>query len=565
MKVIVLILLTFVSLTVSAQNGKKVQFVGGARSILSNYSFETLGPEEDTVTSRKSAGGYALIDLGFKINPNASTEILGMVRVKNDLGGFWGSNVAFDVRQIYVRGVAGKIVRYQLGNIDYKLTPYTFFNHNPDMLLPGTGVLKMKEDILNYESFYTDDNTWRQQGATVDFGLAFPKVIDEVKFNTFITRMNPSNLNNIFERFYGGGNMIIEQSKYFTLGLNTASVFDLKGSAASENTFKNTVNSLTYNARIDRDNWRLGIKGENGQSSLGYFEDTSSTDDYFLNNQIYFDWKKLNLNFSVGFMDNGADFRSIGAQSKRINYGQANNFFDRYTNGQILRGLSMYDLYNDPLLYASSISTGIMDSDPSINNALPYGTASFNRSGAFASIAYKDSSDKVSAELSYYNLGELRGQGTTNLKKFNFIRSSIKLNIASIFRWKKAAAIEVAGTYEHTKRDSEVEFERISLTSGSLSMSGEFEVVNKLFLLGNVYHFESKGNELLPIRNSNDEIINFAAMQANRFENYYAAGLKFQFSEDIFLSTFYETNFNNGNGLSPYKLNQFMIIYNMKF
>ena len=87
-----------------------------------------------------------LTDLGFKINPNATTEILGMIRVKNDLGGFWGSNVAFDVRQIYVRGVAGNVLRYQIGNIDYKLTPYTFYNHNPDMLISGQGVLKMKED-----------------------------------------------------------------------------------------------------------------------------------------------------------------------------------------------------------------------------------------------------------------------------------------------------------------------------------------------------------------------------------------------------------------------------------
>ena len=54
----------------------------------------------------------------FKINPNESTEILGMIRINNQFGGFYGAGVTFDVRQIHVKGVAGKVLRYQIGNID---------------------------------------------------------------------------------------------------------------------------------------------------------------------------------------------------------------------------------------------------------------------------------------------------------------------------------------------------------------------------------------------------------------------------------------------------------------
>jgi|TARA_R110000737_G_scaffold115473_1_gene148382 hypothetical protein len=564
MKALILFIIALCSFTLFSQNAKKVQFVGGARSILSNASFQTQG-EEDTITSRKSNGGYALIDLGFKINPNASTEILGMVRIKNDLGGFWGSNVAFDVRQIYVRGVAGRIFRYQIGNIDYKLTPYTFYNHNADMILNGTGVLKMKEDILNYESFYSKNNTWRQQGAAIDFGLSFPKVVRDIKFNGFITRLNPSNLSNIFERFFGGGNMIVNQSKYLTFGINHASVFDLKGTATALNPYKNGVSSVTYDVKFDQGNWRIGLKGENGMSNAGYADDTTRLEDFFANTQLYVKLKKLNLDVAAGYMNNGADFRSVGAQSKRINYNQTNNFFDRYTNGQIQRGLSVYDLYNDPLLYSSSISTGIMSYDPSVNNALPYGTASFNRKGIYSTLHYADSLNKVSANLSYYNLSEVRGQGTLSLKKFNYIKTDVKVDLGKIFNMKRDLAVEIGGSYQLTKRTSEIAFEQVSLTSGALSISAEFELVDKLYLLANVYHFESKGNDLIPVRNTKDEIINFSNFSADRFENYYAGGLKFQFNEDIYLSAFYETNWNNGNGLNPYKLNQFMIIYNMKF
>ena len=87
-----------------SQNGKKVQFVGGARSL------NTLA-ELDSASIPKRSGGYALLDLGIKINPNSNTEVMGMFRINNEYGGFWGGGVNFDVRQLYVRGVANDIFR----------------------------------------------------------------------------------------------------------------------------------------------------------------------------------------------------------------------------------------------------------------------------------------------------------------------------------------------------------------------------------------------------------------------------------------------------------------------
>jgi len=560
-------LLTILSFSLAAftlaQNGKKVQFVGGARAVMSNMDFQT--DEEDTVTPRKSAGGYALIDLGFRINPNEQTEILGMIRVKNDLGGFWGSNVAFDVRQLYVRGVAGKIVRYQLGNIDYKMTPYTFYNHNPDMLLGGVGTLQIKEDILNYESFYSKNNTWRQQGAAVDFGLAFPKIVKDVKFNGFITRLNPSNLSNIFERFYGGGNLVVKQSKYLTFGLNHASIFDLKETAASENPYKNAVSTATYEGKLDKDKYTVGLAGEAGTSAAGYSQDSSQLTDFFSNTKVYLKLKELNLKLSIGYMDNGADFRSAGAQSKRINYNQLNSFYSRYTNSQIDRQISIYDLYNDPTLYSSSITEGIMDYNPAINNALPYGTASFNRKGIFGEVQYQDTSEKLTLEVKYYQLSEIRGQGTTKLRKYNFLQTTAKVDLMKFLKIKRHLDFEAGFSYQRTTRPSEIEFENVSLKSAAVSLGVQYELISKLFLLANVYHFESNGNDLTPIRNTNDEIISFAPYNSNNYENYFATGLKFNFTEDMYLSAFYESNLNNGNGMTPYTINQFMIVYNLKF
>ena len=109
-------------------------------------------------------GGYALIDLGVNILPNKNTEILGMIRIKNQLGGFYGAGVTFDVRQLYVKGIISNVVRYQLGDINYKLTPFTFYNNDYDDLMQHPQVFNIQKDIVNYETFY-------KKSFTLDFKL----------------------------------------------------------------------------------------------------------------------------------------------------------------------------------------------------------------------------------------------------------------------------------------------------------------------------------------------------------------------------------------------------------
>lgn len=545
-----------------AQSGKKVQFVGGARSLISHMSMDP--GAEDTVSRRKSTGGYALIDLGFKINPNAQTEILGMVRINNDFGGFWGGGVTFDVRQLYVRGVAGNVVRYQVGNIDYKLTPYTFYNNDLDLQMNSSGALRIKEDVNDYETFYSKKNTWRQQGAAIDFGLAFPKVVKEVKFNGFITRLNPTNFANILERLYGGGNMIVKQSKYLTVGLNHVSIFDLKETAIGTPAYRNNVSTLTFQSALNKENWQLTLNGETGFSTSGLVEDTNALSDYFINASVSFELTKMGLTASLGYMDNGADFRSFGAQSKRINYNNVNSFFERYTNDQLIRSTSLYDIYNDPNYYNSSISTGIMAFNPALNNVLPFGIATFNRKGMYGTVNYEDKKKYVNLDATYYRLSEIRGQGTTELKQFDFAKTKLDINVSNMLSWKKKQTVNVGWSYQATNR-APSPFGGISLTTQALQLGGEFELVEDLFLIGNYSYFISRGNELLAMRDANDEIVNFTEYHINAKEPYYAAGLRFNFSEDVYLSAFYERNGNNDSEINPYSLNQVMVFYVMKF
>lgn len=563
MKIRILILFTLFTSLVIAQEGKKVQFLGGARSVLSASDFLT--DEKDTVTVGKTTGGYALIDLGIKINPNPRTEILGMFRINNSFGGFWGSDVTFGVRQLHVKGIAGKGIRYQLGNIDYKLSPYTCYNSNPDLILPSFGTTSIKEQIINYESFYKS-NTWRQQGAAVDFILDFSKYQDEVKFKGFLFRLNPSNQGALFERLYGGGSIVLKHHKNFQIGANLANVFDVRGTALNNDVYRNQVATLIYQYSHDSEKLNTEFSGESGFSNTFSTEQINSNlKDYF----IHFKWnttlKKTGWMFEVSYMDNGADFRSAGAQSKRIDYNQQNSYYQRYTNNQILRPISYYDLYNDPSLYAMQFSTKLMEYNPAINNVLPYGIATFNRRGAYFSINYSDKKERITTQLKYYRLGEIRGQGTLALRKFDYFIGAINFNPSAVFHWKKSQTLSLALGYQHTNRDSQFAQEAIGLESYTFNVGVSCEILDKLYFVGNTFMFKSTGNETLPIRDSKGTIINFQATTISGNEYCLSGGLKFEFSKDVYLSIFYEHNKNSFMALNPYQFNQFQVVYFMKF
>lgn len=556
------IIAIFCLFEVSAQQGKKVQFMGGARSLVSHSDISSDG---DTVTAPRSTGGYALLDVGIKINPNKNTEVLGMFRINNAFGGFWGGGVDFGVRQLYVRGVARNIFRYHIGNIDYKLTPYTFFNHNQDFLTSSIGTMRIKQDVVDYETFYSK-NTWRQQGASLNFGLEFPKAIDELEFNGFITRLNPTDFNNILERLYGGGNIIITQSKHAQIGINHVSVFDLGGTANDSNVYNNNVSSLTYNFTFGEDDLTYGLDGESGigSTSQALFPE-SDLSDYFIHARGFVNIKKWRLNLDLGYMDNGADFRSFGAQSKRINYNAQNTFFDRYTNNQILRGISAYDLYNDPTLFNQGITVGPMDYNPAINNVLPYGVATFNRRGAYLGASYHDKEKIIEANAKVYYLNEIRGQGTTALKSFIMANIGAMLHANKFWDGKKEWNLQLGLNQQQTTRTGTFDFENINLSSTQLNVGLEGEIIDNLFLMGNVFLLSANGNEQLPVRDNDDVIVNYLAYSVNGQEMNVSGGLRLNFSKDVYLALMYESNANSFITDAEYQLDQFSIFYVMKF
>ncbi|MFN5794614.1 MAG: hypothetical protein ACK455_07440, partial [Bacteroidota bacterium] len=284
-KVIVTILILLNTVLLYGQNDRKINFVGGARSLLNANTISVSDSLPDTVSVKKNNGGYAIMDMGLLIKPNKNTEIMGMFRIRNEFGGFWGSGVSFDVRQLWLKGVVANALRYQLGDINLKQTPFTLYNHHADQIDSLPAIFDLQRNIVSYDRFYTKNNSWRMQGANVDFGLNFSKIIKELNFSGLITRLNATNFSNIPDRLMAGGSVNVVQSKYFEIAYNVNSVFDVKGTILDSNIFKNTVSTFDWKIKKEISGNLISLGGEAGTSKHYFSADTLAPNlsDYFVN------------------------------------------------------------------------------------------------------------------------------------------------------------------------------------------------------------------------------------------------------------------------------------------
>lgn len=551
-----------------AYSQSKLRMVGGARSVLNNQSLETFDSIPDKTTPKAKVGGYSLIDLGFNISPNKQTEIMGMIRIKNQYGGFFGGGVTFDVRQLWIKGILGDVLRYQLGDINIKQTPFTLFNHNEDLFSAQSPSSQIFQDIVSYESFYKN-NTWRQQGLSTDFGLNFSKYIDEINFNGYLTRMNMTNFSNVPERLLGGATVDVKINEKLSLQYNNSSIFDVTGTAVDSNSFRNIVHTGGFSLKNMFKGIPVEIKSEFGTSNTYYTSDPKSPNlsDYFIHPTINLEAPELRIQFKLGYLNVGPNFRSPGAQSKRIDYQGILTNFPLYRQSQMDRPFHLQDIISDDRLYRVSINSKLMAYNPIINNVLPYGLATFNRNGVYATASYKSKSKNTEINFSHYQLNEIVGQGTKNLKSFSMSQLQFNTLLNNLFKWKKTIKFTSTVLHQQTNRTSEFDYELIDLNSLQIAAGIEWEFVKDFdFILGYNY-LKGKGNELISSRNTYSEVIDFEKHTSDIKQSILGFGLKFKFSKQTYLALIHQNYHHNYNinGLENYNMQQTNIVYNLIF
>ncbi|MFA9221010.1 MAG: hypothetical protein ACEQSL_07475 [Sediminibacterium sp.] len=555
---------------VSAQEKdlRKVVFTGAARGL---YYGDKIGQEEeDSITIPRMNSGHTLVDLGMNIRPNRNTEIQGMVRVRNDYGGFWGSGVSFDIRQLYIKGVAGGIVRYQLGDINYKLSPYTLSNTQQEIITQGPVIFQQQTRLMNYDNFYAADSSWRQQGAAAEFGLQFAKFVKELQFHTVATRVRTTDFGSINDRLFAGYNVNLVQSNFLEVGVNHVTLFDIEGTSHNLSTFHNPVTTGTLLLKKDIANWKMKVNVEGGTSRTYYekFEGSPETKGKIFDAKWIAANTSNGLTVEAGWKYVSSDFRSPGAQTKRVNYNYQPSSFGRITNDQVVRNLTSFDLMRESNAYNRQLSSNLMLTQPKYDNITPYGTATPNRQGLTVNAKYVNPSQLFEIAATQLMLQETRGEGTLLPRKF--MRTEVKAvaHLSKRFGSKdKLFDVSVRFRKDNTSRVAEENVRAVDLSTQIFSVGMEYEFWENWDLMLGVQQIKFNGFDYTAVRNNFSEIYNFKEYQTDGNEFMQAAGVRYRFSDKSSLSVNL-SNFKNTDAFDAtqnYTIRQFMLLYQMNF
>ncbi len=552
------------------QAEKKFSINGAARGIFYGDNLDQDVAVEDTITIPKLNSGHVLVDLGMNIRPVKNMEIQAMIRVRNDYGGFWGSGVTFDIRQMFIKGVIGNIVRYQLGDINYKMTRYTMWNYNQELSVGSPAVFSQQSDLLNYDHFYNKDNSWRQQGGAAEFALVFKSVIDELHFHAVTTRVKASDNSSVNDRLFSGLNVQLVQSKYAQFGINYVSLYDVEGTSRNNSLFSNPVLTGTVALNYAYRDLLFAADAEFGRSKTLYKnnEEAPEEEGSFFDAGIKVAQKKYGITLGAKVKRVDPDFNSPGAQTKRIDFSGYPTSYQRITNEQVLRGMSMIDLMRETSLYNMQLQAYLMDFNPSYDNITPFGDATPNRMGSVISAEWQSAKIPVKVKVEQTMMTEVRGQGTTEVK--NFDRTYVEANFEKkefLPNWKNRVAVGVSYRMDKTARPGTDFYKDVNLETNVLNAGLEVEVIKNLDIMLGIQSVEYSGFDFRARLDEYSNVFNFDEMDVDGKESMFAGGLRYRFSEKSFLSAqmskFDRNDYTEGS--TSYSINQIMLLYQMTF
>ncbi len=566
--IIIICCASFSQIWAQPSTPKKVTFYGAARA---QFYSDTYSPyQTDTVTATKLNNGNVLADLGMKVQANKQMEILAQVRIRNDYGGFWGSGVSFDVRQLYVRGLVGNRVRYHLGDFNYKMSPYTLWNNDQELLTFATTGLQQQWGVLNYDHFYNNDHSWRQQGAAADVAFLFSKGIESLSLKTMTSRIRSTDFANTPDRLFSGLTADFVINKKWSADVLYTNTYDLKGTSNNTTLLRIPVVTSSIQYQNVWGQSKVMVKAEKGWSHQ-YYDNPGSLShkrgQFVHANGIWkMEDKGLSLDASWNRVD--ANFRSPGAQSKRINFGGLPSAFERTGNEQTLRAINGLDLMRESSLYNMQLQTSLMDYRMEYDNITPYGVATPNRQGVDVVLNYNRKDSPLNASIQYYQGQETRGEGTAVARKFQ--RQLIKLSYTSKHIEDSEESFVVAQVQyrnDNTRRSLPEILPQVDWNNQVLAAS--FDVHwNKRWVTNLGWQgVQFNGSEVQAIKDFNGEIVNFKPYVQDGSEQLLNVGMTYHFSKQSFLSA--ELNgFHRQDeilSVTDYRWKQWTLLYVMNF
>tara|TARA_Y100000739_G_scaffold77844_1_gene65924 strand:- start:198 stop:1955 length:1758 start_codon:yes stop_codon:yes gene_type:complete len=584
MKRSILLLLVFFAVFLSAinlhaQNNENIWFDGLSRSYFARDAIDN-STTDDTLSARNISNGYNLLDLNTHVNPLKDIEIFAQLRIRNSFGSFFGSGTEINVRQLRAKGVINNKIRFSVGDLFLKQNKFTLYNYDEELSGFENDMLKPYRDIIHYENFYTE-NRWRLQGIQTDFSFEFDRFIRNLGFDFFITR--PRGSSQINETTYmsdlllSGGSMVSDINKRLTISTNYINLFEVASSGTKNISVRNPVYDMSLLHHFTNDKYRIEQQLQSGFSERYWLHselengisDSISNDTkgmYFQFDNKYIE-KDSTLSLTLGYRYVDPNFRSAGAQTRRLDYdaGNSNSIYPIYTNMSLIRPPSVFDLVTDEQLYNQDLSSTLMVFNPIYSNILPYGDATPNRTGIYLKAKIND---RNKAFLSKINAGffkEVIGQGASEKRNFGLLKGAFKINFHQWLNWEKELSLSASSESELTRRGGEA-VSSLNLFSHQMNASVNAELVKKFFIQGSYKQFNANGNEFLTQRDNYGDITYFTSTQIDQKDHMLSFGMLYKFRKNVYANINYNwwgTKFTD-QPYSDYKYNRLIFILSVE-
>jgi len=546
-----------------SQVKSKLWYDGNARVMYNRDALEGTLKETDTVSTRSNGGGFTILDLGFHFTPVDDIEIASEIRLKNDFGGMWGNKSVVELRRLSAKGVVNNKIAFSVGDIYLKQTKFTLYNYDQELSKYEPSVFRFYRDFVNYENYY-QSNYWRLQGVQTNFSYNMYNIIEQLDFDGFTARVRGQEWIGKPELLMIGGSAVIKSSNNLNLGSHYVNTFEILSSSNGSVTYYNPVlnTQLSYSGTLKDIPYKVLLEG--GFSKRGWDGDSLAPliKGNFLEASIHSKSKKGEINLGFRYVD--TDFRSIGAQTRRINYNNSTTTYPYYSNDYTQRKVSLIDIMSDPNIYNQNLSTSLMNYNPMYSCVSPYGDATPNRIGLTAEVDKLNLTDFLSAKVQAQYFSEIIGQGTTNKRHFNKSTLHSLLSLDKLLSLKNSFNIEGSINLETVKRDGEG-FEKIDFNSILYSGSISYELIKNLKIIAGAKVFYVEGNEFIAERDIYDQINDFADINYDSKETILIAGLQHHFTDDIYFTMQYN-QFNvldKTNTYDELSLGRLIFMFNM--
>jgi hypothetical protein len=569
----------FSTVHIHAQVNENIWFDGLSRSYFVRDALDK-STMYDTISAKNSSNGYNLLDLNTHVNPIKNIEIFAQLRIKNSFGSFFGSGTEINVRQLKAKGTINDKVRFSIGDLFLKQSKFTLYNYDEELSGYENDMLKPYRDIIHYENFYTE-NRWRLHGIQTDFSFKFDRFIRSLSFDFFVTR--PRGSSQINETTYSsdlllsGGSMISEINKRLTLSSNYINLFEVASSGTQNISVRNPVHDISLLHHFSNYKHRIEQKLQTGYSQRYWLHtelengiaDSISNDTkgiYFELDNKYIK-KDSTLSLTVGYRYVDPNFRSAGAQTRRLDYasGNSNTIYPIYTNMSLRRPTSMFDLLSDNGLYNQDLSSILMAFNPIYSNVLPYGEATPNRTGVYLKAKINNTNKVFLSKINAGLFKEVIGQGTAEKRQFTLLKAMFTINLHHRFNWKKEFSLSTSSESEVTSRGGD-SISSLNLVSHQVNASLNVELAKKFFIQTSYKQFYANGNEFLTQRDNYGNITNFTLTQVNQKDHMLSLGLLYSFRENVYANLQYNwwgMTFSDQDYLD-YKYNRLMLILSVE-